>query len=168
MPDSSHSLFSPDAAELIQRIYQMRLHFKMIVPENVAAFRKQVRESNLSGKGGGVNDADLFFNAGIVFAHADGPISMGELSRGLNVPLSTATRIVDWLVKNGYGKRSDDPEDRRIVRVELTKSGKETYQTIHTFVNQRVEQALGQFTAEERATFVSLLNKILSEFEKSH
>ena len=166
MPDPTQPSLSPDASELMQRFLKMRIHFKMMVPENVAAFRNKVRESNLSGKGAGVIDADLFNNAGIVFARSDGPVSMGELSRGLNVPLSTATRIVDWLVKNRYAERSDDPDDRRVVRVELTRSGKETYHSIHAFIREKIERALGQFTADERATFLSLLNKVLTEFEK--
>ena len=29
-------------------------------------------------------------------------LTMGELSGALSVPLSTATRMVDWLVDNGY------------------------------------------------------------------
>ncbi len=67
---------------------------------------------------------------------------MGELSRDLEVPLSTATRTMDWLVNNGYAQRLPDPKDRRVVRVELTGKGKETFQAISTFMLARVEQAM--------------------------
>jgi DNA-binding MarR family transcriptional regulator len=167
MTDSSSLPYPPDAAELMPRILRLRSHFKVILPENIATLKKQIHESNLSGKGGGFNDADWFYNAGNVIAHAARPITMGELSRGLDVPLSTATRIMDWLVKNGYGQRLPDPQDRRIVRVELTEAGKKTYQAIHEFVRGRIEQALSQFTPEERTTFISLLNKVLTTLEKN-
>jgi len=41
---------------------------------------------------------------------------MGELSKALDVPLSTATRIADC-GQERYAERSPDPKDRRVVRV---------------------------------------------------
>jgi len=52
------------------------------------------------------------------------------------VPFSTATRMVDWFVDNGYAQRLPDPEDRRVVRVALTDSGRELYQTIERYMVQ--------------------------------
>ena len=90
---------------------------------------------------------------------------MGELSRDLEVPLSTATRTMDWLVNNGYAQRLPDPKDRRIVRVELTGKGKETFQAISTFMLGKVEQAMSPLNTAERKTFLTLLNKVLDAFE---
>jgi DNA-binding MarR family transcriptional regulator len=90
---------------------------------------------------------------------------MGELSRDLEMPLSTATRTMDWLVNNGYAQRLPDPKDRRIVRVELTEKGKETFQAISTFMLGKVEQAMSPLNPAERKTFLTLLNKVLDAFE---
>jgi DNA-binding MarR family transcriptional regulator len=158
---------SLDAVKLLQRIVRLRSRFKVIAPENMAALRKQIHESKPSGKEAGIEDAGLFYTAGSVFLHYDGPISMGELSRDLEVPLSTATRTMDWLVNNGYAQRLPDPKDRRVVRVELTAKGKETFQTISTYMLGRVEQAMSPLNASERKTFVCLLNKVLDAFEQS-
>ena len=108
----------------------------------------------------------LFYNAGSVFFRYDEPITMGELSRDLEVPLSTATRTMDWLVNNGYAQRLPDPKDRRVVRVELTGKGRETFQAIRTFMLGRVEQAMSPLDAAERETFICLLNKVLDAFEQ--
>jgi DNA-binding MarR family transcriptional regulator len=167
MPTLSRSQNSPEAVKLFQRIIRLRSRFRVVVPENIATLKKQIHESNLSGKGAGINDAGLFYNVGNVFFRYEGPITMGELSRELGVPLSTATRTMDWLVNNGYAQRLPDPNDRRIVRVELTEAGKDIYQTINTFMLERVEQAMSQFTPTERETFVSLLNKVLNAFEEA-
>jgi DNA-binding MarR family transcriptional regulator len=167
MPDRSLSPNPANAIKLLQRIIHLRSHFKVVVPENISALKKQIHESNVSGKGPEINDASLFFNIGNTFSQYAGPISMGELSRDLEVPLSTATRTIDWLVNNGYAQRLPDPNDRRIVRVELTKTGKETYQVISTFMLERVEQALSQLTPTERDTFIKLLNKVLNAFEEA-
>jgi DNA-binding MarR family transcriptional regulator len=167
MPIRSLSLSPPESVKLLQRIIHLRSHFKVVVPEYISTLKKQIHESNLSGKGPGINDASLFYSVGIVFSHYPGPISMGELSRDLEVPLSTATRTMDWLVNNGYAQRLPDPNDRRIVRVELTGTGKETYQAISTFMLERVEQALDQLTPVERDSFIVLLNKVLNAFEEA-
>jgi len=145
----------------------MRSRFKVVTPENFAALKKQIHESKPSGRDSGIEDAGLFYNTGSVFLRYDGPISMGELSRDLEVPLSTATRTMDWLVTYGYARRLPDPKDRRVVRVELTEKGKETFQTISAFMLGRVEQAMSPLNQTERKTFISLLNKVLDAFEEA-
>ena len=158
---------APDAVKLLQRIVRLRSRFKVVAPENFAALRKQIHKSKPSGKEAGIEDAGLFYNAGSVFFRYEGPITMGELSRDLEVPLSTATRTMDWLVNNGYAQRLPDPKDRRVVRVELTGQGRATFQAISTFMLGRVEQAMSPLDASERETFICLLNKVLDAFEQS-
>lgn len=167
MPIPSHSPSSSDVIKLFQRVVRLRSHFRVVLPENMATLKKQIHESNLSGKSAGINDAGLFYNVGNVFSRHEGPITMGELSRELGVPLSTATRTMDWLVNNGYAERLPDPNDRRIVRVGLTRAGKDTYRAISTFMLERAEQAMSQLTPAERETFISLLNKVLNAFEEA-
>ncbi len=167
MSNQTKSSSTPEVVRLLQRIVRMRSQFKVVAPENMAALRKQIHESKPSGKEAGIEDAGLFYTAGSVFLHYDGPISMGELSRDLEVPLSTATRTMDWLVNNGYAQRLPDPKDRRVVRVELTTKGKETFQAISTYMLGRVEQAMTPLDASERETFICLLNKVLDAFDQS-
>ena len=166
MPTPSQPSSYPEVAKLLQRIVRLRSRFKVVAPENFAALKKQIHESKPSGKEAGIEDAGLFFNAASVFFSYAGPITMGELSRDLEVPLSTATRTMDWLVNNGYAQRLPDSKDRRIVRVELTGAGEETFQTIRTFMLGRVEQAMSPLSATEQKTFITLLNKVLDAFEE--
>jgi DNA-binding MarR family transcriptional regulator len=167
MPIPSLPSSSPEAVKLLQRIVRLRSRFKVVTPENFAALKKQIHESKPSGKEAGIEDAGLFFTAASVFFNYDGPITMGELSRDLEVPLSTATRTMDWLVNNGYAQRLSDPKDRRVVRVELTEMGNETFTTIRTFMLGRVEQAMSPLDQAERQTFICLLNKVLDAFEEA-
>jgi len=48
-----------------------------------------------------------------LIAQSTAPLTMSELSNELNVPMSTATRIVDWLVRGDMVERANDPNDRR-------------------------------------------------------
>jgi DNA-binding MarR family transcriptional regulator len=167
MPDFPAPPSSPENVKLLQRIVRLRSHFNLAMPENISLIKKRILESNLSSKGTGINTPSLFVNAGSVLSRYEGPVSMGELSRDLEVPLSTATRTMDWLVDNGYAKRLPDPKDRRIVRVELTEKGKETYQVISIFMLRRFEEILSPLTPGERDTITTLLNKVMDAFEKA-
>ena len=167
MPAISHSPSTAQAVKLLQRIIRLKSRFQVIPPENIATLRKKIHESNLNGMGAELEDAGLFFSAGSVFALSEEPITMGELSRRLDVPLSTATRTMDWMVNNGYAQRLPDAKDRRVVRVELTETGKTTYQAISTFMLERVEQALSPLASGEREVFFELLTKVLNAFDKA-
>ena len=157
--------YPPEIFEIMQRIFRLKDRFRASVPENLVILRKRLLASKLSAETGHANNFDLFHNIGLVFSRHDGSITMGELSRDLNVPLSSATRTMDWLVKNGYAERLPDPQDRRVVRVGLTASGQEIYATINQLFMERMEQLMGQLTTEERKTFISLLLKALDGFE---
>jgi DNA-binding MarR family transcriptional regulator len=51
-------------------------------------------------------------------------LSMNDLSDRMNLDGSTMTRVVDILVRDGWLDRSRQEDDRRVVRVSLTKEGR--------------------------------------------
>ena len=91
-------------------------------------------------------------------------MTMGELSHTLSVPFSTTTRMVDWFVDNSYAQRLSDPEDRRVVRVALTDSGRELHRTVERYMVQRFRQMLSPLTAEEQSVLLMLLEKMARAF----
>jgi len=98
--------------------------------------------------------------------HGRDSLTMGELSSALSVPLSTATRMVDWLVDNGYVQRLPDPDDRRVVRVALTEAGKEVHQTIDSYVKARIQNIISCLSDEECTTLLSLFGKVVSSLRE--
>jgi DNA-binding MarR family transcriptional regulator len=52
--------------------------------------------------------------------HRSGPLTLGELADCERVAPPTITRVVTKLERAGYLQRLPDPEDRRVVRVQLT------------------------------------------------
>ncbi len=151
---------------IIQRIFRLRHHFRVVHPENIRLLQKRLFKENTSNPVENVTDFDLFFNIGTIFSQQSGSLTMGELSQELNVPLSTATRIADWMVSNGYLQRLPDPDDRRVVRVAFTDAGHAVYHEIDTFFMERIEQLLHNFTPDERTTFIALLGKIIQTMEQ--
>ena len=54
----------------------------------------------------------------------EGDLTMQQLAKRMYKSVSTMTRVVGQLVRRGYVKRRQDPEDRRVVHVSITPQGK--------------------------------------------
>jgi DNA-binding MarR family transcriptional regulator len=151
--------------EIVQRLFKLRHHFRVVHPENISSLKMRLFKNN-SNPVENVTDFDLFYNIGTVFSQQSGPLTMGELSQELNVPLSTATRIADWMVGDGYVQRLPDPDDRRVVRVAFTDTGNAVYHDIDTYFLERIEHLLHNFTTDERTLLITLLRKIIQTMEQ--
>ena len=106
----------------------------------------------------------LFYRVSSILYRSTSP-TMSELSRALSVPLSTATRMVGWMVDMRYAERLPDQHDRRIVRVSLTDSGRQLYEAVESFITQRLEQIAALLTTEERSALLVGLGKMMSALE---
>lgn len=153
--------------KIIQRLFRMRHRFHVGVPENIQTLKKRLFQNSHSNPVENLTDFDLFYSVGNAFSsQAEPTMTMGDLSRNLNVPLSTATRIVDWLVSKDYAQRLPDPDDRRVVRVAMTETGLKMYDEIDTFFMERIERLMHGFTHDERKTFCALLLKMVTTLEQ--
>jgi DNA-binding MarR family transcriptional regulator len=154
-----------EVSEIVQRLMRLRPGWRGTVPENLLKLRNQYLASRPATRPSGPHEFNLFYNVGVVLSRHPNPITMGELSHEMDIPLSTATRVMDWMVDNGYAQRLPDSEDRRVVRVALTPASLEVYRTMNEFVLQRAEAILAQFTSQECDLFLSLLRKVLDALE---
>ncbi len=150
---------------VFQHMLSLRSHFRAVPPENMATMKAYLDEERLKGKAGTMN-FNLFYNVGVILSRAPEPVTMGELGRALDVPLSTATRIVDWMVDRGYIQRVHDPNDRRVVRLSLTDGGQELYHTIDRFIRDRIEMVLHELAPAERDSLIALAHRLAGIFEK--
>jgi len=153
-----------ELAGMVHEFTQLKTRFKASFPEELAQLRDRLDEIHPRDALHRIANYDLFYRMSRILYQKNTP-AMGELSSALSVPLSTATRMVYWLVDDGYAQRLPDPEDRRIVRVALTDSGREIHKTIEIFLEQRLRQILFCLTAEERTTLLALMGKIVSAAE---
>lgn len=157
--DSSTAPTPRQFMDLLQRF--IRLRPNLILPDHVVRFKQQVIESLKDSKMGGVEDYHFIIHIFILLAYRQTPPTMGELSADLNTPFSTATRIVDWLVQGHFVERFSDHADRRIVRVRMTETGQQFYQTFLDDNEQRVAQLLKNFSSDEKLQLLQLMNKLL-------
>ncbi len=159
MTDPTLAAHIDQAAEIVRDLVRLRPRLRLALPPDLARAKAQFDTLRSAG------DHETLFQVGVVLSGQPEPLSMGELSKALDVPLSTATRIVDWWVTSGYAERSPDLKDRRVVRVALTKSGRDLLKAGNKLICQRVEQVLRRFTSEERETLVVLMRKLVASLE---
>lgn len=154
---------SDQFAELVLSL--VRLRPRLMLPEHIQGFRQQM-DLLRNGSKGSPEDYQFIFRIFIILAHRPAPPTMGELSTELDIPFSTATRIVDWLVNGGFVERLPDAEDRRVVRVTMTPAGRHYYELSVGYIRQHIEELLRDFTSTEQADLYRLVSKLLVAFER--
>jgi len=160
MIDDSHQQANDNQiGSLVQDFLQIEMKLSAMLPKEIEQLQYLLDEVPKGDKPHRFINYNLFSRI-IYNLYRESNMTMGELSHTLSVPFSTATRMVDWFVDNSYAQRLSDPEDRRVVRVALTDSGRELYRTIERYMAQRFRQMLSPLTTEEQSVLLMLLEKI--------
>jgi MarR family 2-MHQ and catechol resistance regulon transcriptional repressor len=96
----------------------------------------------------------------VEFLGNEGPRMMRELAEHLNVAVNSVTSIVDHLEHKGLVRRQRSAEDRRVIRVEMTESGREIYDSLVEIKLRLFRSMLGVLTEDEQEIFMVLFRKI--------
>jgi len=111
-------------------------------------------------------DLDLEFSKSELFAmlivDRHGEVIMSQIADYLNIPLSTATGLINRLVKHGYVKRERSETDRRIVVIRLADPGKETVARLKGTVLRYLSLIQQTLTAEEQEMLLDVFRKVLN------
>lgn len=90
--------------------------------------------------------------------------AMSQLAEQMNFPMSTATGIVDRLVKKGYVERGRNESDRRIVLILLTEKGNAFADKIKAMVFTYAQKAYDALNDEERLVAFQIIDKVIASF----
>jgi len=85
----------------------------------------------------------------LLVLYAKGPGRMSSISSYIGIAISTATSIVDNLVKKALVVRSDDPEDRRLVICTLSTEGRRLINRLWMLGRGQIEKLLQGLTLEQ-------------------
>jgi DNA-binding MarR family transcriptional regulator len=96
----------------------------------------------------------------VEFLGKDGPRIMRELAEHLTVAVNTITTIVDHLERKALVRRQRSDEDRRIIRVELTDSGRAIHKSLVEANLRLLRSMLGALAEDEQDIFMVLFRKI--------
>jgi DNA-binding MarR family transcriptional regulator len=92
-----------------------------------------------------------------------GPLTMNELAARMEISPSSATQLVDRLVHHGLVVRNPDPDDRRVLRVEVSGPASVAVRKFEKLSSQRLESLLAPLTDDELETLTSLAQRIVDD-----
>lgn len=86
---------------------------------------------------------------------------MGQLADDTGLAMSTLTGITDKLTRMELLERCRDGKDKRIVRVSLTREGREAFSVRMEAKIEVCREILSPLNTEERKQFLYLMEKIV-------
>lgn len=92
--------------------------------------------------------------------------NMSSVAKKLNVTMGTLTISVNSLVKKGYVQRVRSEEDRRVVFVSLTDSGKRAFEHHKKFQANMINSIIADLSEEEKSVLEKALTNLNAFFKK--
>jgi len=96
-----------------------------------------------------------------------GNINVRNLALDLGVTPGNVTSIVDRLVAQGLVRRSESPEDRRVVLLELTDEGRRTITSIHETGIGHLRRALERMDSADIAALARGIRSFIRAMEQN-
>ncbi|MDH6363639.1 DNA-binding MarR family transcriptional regulator [Enterococcus sp. PF1-24] len=90
-----------------------------------------------------------------------------EVAKELSITVGTLTIAINRLVKKGYVERIRSEDDRRVVKLSLTKKGKLLYRVHQHFHREMVKNILVNMEADEEKALLKALEN-LHDFLQSY
>lgn len=98
----------------------------------------------------------------------EGNRTMGEIAHDLRITVGTLTTSINRLIKKGYVQRKRIEEDRRVVLVSLTESGKKVFDVHSVFHKEMIDEIIENFNGDELELLTKALGKVNKFFEHKY
>ncbi|WP_055532755.1 MarR family winged helix-turn-helix transcriptional regulator [Streptomyces graminilatus] len=95
--------------------------------------------------------------------HHGSPPRMADLAERLEVVPRAVTTLVDALESGGKVRRVPDPDNRRVIRIELTDEGRKALSELRGARRAAAEEILAPLTDLERTVLGELLDTLMGE-----
>ncbi|MGW6538217.1 MarR family winged helix-turn-helix transcriptional regulator [Streptomyces sp. NPDC055051] len=96
----------------------------------------------------------------VVAHYGDAPPRMADLAARLEVVPRAVTSLVDGLEAAGRVRRVPDPDNRRVIRIELTDEGRATLRELRSARRAAAEDILAPLTVDQREVLGGLLTAL--------
>lgn len=104
----------------------------------------------------------------LLFVHRRKSANMTEIAEYINSPLNTVTGVVGRLEKKKMVERVRSDEDRRIINLVLTDTGRAFMEEEMSIIGGYFMQIFTILTEEEKAAAMSIFNKVLTVLSKNN
>jgi MarR family transcriptional regulator, organic hydroperoxide resistance regulator len=100
--------------------------------------------------------------------HIKGSVSVRDLALDLAVTPGNVTSIVDRLVGQGLVHRAENPEDRRVVLLQLTDKGRKTINEIHETGHAHMKRFIERMSSQDLTALVRGIRAFLAAIHEDH
>jgi DNA-binding MarR family transcriptional regulator len=91
--------------------------------------------------------------------------NMGDIAAHFSTTMPTATALIDKLIGAKLAKREDDPDDRRVVRINLTKSGEKLLDEATKQRSEKMNKLLSYLPEQDKLNLLRILNILAQKSE---
>ena len=90
----------------------------------------------------------------------EGSLPVFEIGKRLVLAKAHMTQLVDKLVEKEMVIREADPGDRRVTRISLTETGKQSLDNLNCIIGEALEKALSSLSGDDLKDLSNSLDKI--------
>jgi len=105
---------------------------------------------------------------GLQVLHHAGPVSVSMLSAALKLSASATSHLVDRMVEKGFVARTEDPEDRRQKRLEITETGRSLVERLQASRTAEFTTAFSEVNPEFQSQLVPIFEQLNAELARNH
>lgn len=98
-----------------------------------------------------------------------GPSPVSQIARDLSISKPNMTPIIDRLIQDGFVTRFEDPNDRRVIRVQITEKSKELFKFQKQLVKDTLKIKLSHLDNEDLETLqnsIKVITNIIGKLPK--
>ncbi|MBI5898274.1 MAG: MarR family transcriptional regulator [Rhodocyclales bacterium] len=114
-------------------------------------------------QGPGAEDVTPGLFGVLVIIEANPDLKQSELARATHLDRSTVVTVIDNLERRGLVERRVALHDRRSNAIRLTEAGTTLLKKLKRQVTQHEKRLMANFSADERDSFIRLLQKVFPE-----
>ncbi|OGF55980.1 MAG: hypothetical protein A2452_10990 [Candidatus Firestonebacteria bacterium RIFOXYC2_FULL_39_67] len=101
-----------------------------------------------------------------IITHSKIEPMMSEIGKKQGISKAMITRIIDTMEEKGLVSRVEDPKDRRIIRIHVTKIGKGVISKIESHHRNKLKSFLESLSSSDRNLFVNAMRVTHKIFDK--
>ncbi|SMD39020.1 DNA-binding transcriptional regulator, MarR family [Reichenbachiella faecimaris] len=96
----------------------------------------------------------------LIFVGKNHDVIMRDIAMYLGIPVSTTTGVIDKLVEKGYLKRYHSKEDRRTIKIGLSKFGLDSYNLLQSTLHHMGGAMLAGLSEKEQTELIHLMERV--------
>ena len=107
------------------------------------------------------NDISMAQIGILIRIYRKGKANVSDIGTHMGVSSAASSQLIDKMVQFGLLDRSEDVNDRRIKKIDLTQKGLETITEIFHTSYQWIEDIISQFNLDEKEEIITAINKLI-------